>query len=372
MSDNTSNRKEKALRLVPNLGALNESLQETSDEELVLRADETLEAGSEVSEALEGFESVRRPRKPKREGESQEVRNERKRIVEAGKRAVSKLNDDRGTDLTREEQTGLEAIVLLIGRPAILVQGGRFANPPDEWSILARPDVRPRIETTVQSVGRIEVTNHPGGLDWIGTGFLVADDVVMTNRHVAAEFAERKNGKTWKLFPKMNVRIDYVEEFGGTTKAEFKITDVIGVHDQVDMALLRVSLRGSTGAKRPKPLPLAATPNLKKQQNIYVIGYPASDSRRNDPIEMRRIFENIFDVKRLQPGKLTKITAGGTLVEHDCSTLGGNSGSCVLDLETHRVIGLHFSGKYLEGNTAVALSKLVKDPLIKKAQLQFV
>ena len=370
MRDNISDRKEKALRSVPDLKALNETLQETSEEELVLRADETLESSAESTGGLEGFESVGRPRSQKRESESEEVRNERRRIVEAGKRAVSKLSDDRGTGLTREEQTGLEAIILLTGRPAILVQQGRFADPPDEWSVLSRPDVRPKIETAVQSVGRIEVTNHPGGLDWIGTGFLVADDVVMTNRHVAAEFAETKNGKTWKLFPKMKVSIDYVEEFGGTTKAEFKITDVIGVHDSVDLALLRVSLRGSAGAKRPKPLSLAATPSLKKQQNIYVIGYPASDSRRNDPVEMRRIFENIFDVKRLQPGKLTKI--GGTLVEHDCSTLGGNSGSCVIDLETHRVIGLHFSGKYLEGNKAVALSKLVKDPLLKKAQLQFV
>lgn len=372
MSDNISDRKEKALRLVTDLKALNETLQETPEEELALRTDESLEADLESTEGLEGFESVRRPRSRKREGESEEVRNERRRIVKAGKRAVSKLSDDRGADLTREEQTGLEAIVLLIGRPAILIQGGRFADPPDEWSVLGRPDVRPKIETIFQSVGRIEVTNHPSGLDWIGTGFLVADDVVMTNRHVAVEFAKTTNGKTWKLLPKMKVRIDYVEEFGGTTKAEFKITDVIGIHDQVDMALLRVSLRGSVGAKRPKPLPLAATPSLKKQQNIYVVGYPASDSRRNDPIEMRRIFENIFDVKRLQPGKIMKIATGGTLVEHDCSTLGGNSGSCVVDLETHRVIGLHFRGKYLEGNTAVALSKLVKDPLVKKAKLQFV
>ena len=36
--------------------------------------------------------------------------------------------------------------------------------------------------------GRIEVDNHPD-LTWVGTGWLLADDVVVTNRHVASEFA---------------------------------------------------------------------------------------------------------------------------------------------------------------------------------------
>jgi V8-like Glu-specific endopeptidase len=55
------------------------------------------------------------------------------------------------------------------------------------------------------------------------------------------------------------------------------------------------------------------------------------------------------------------------LFTHDCSTLGGNSGSCVIDLESNRVLGLHFKGRYLEANWAVALWKLADDPLLKKA-----
>jgi V8-like Glu-specific endopeptidase len=66
------------------------------------------------------------------------------------------------------------------------------------------------------------------------------------------------------------------------------------------------------------------------------------------------------------------LKSAGALLEHDSSTLGGNSGSCVVDLETHQVIGLHFRGKYLESNTAVVLSKLINDPLVKKAKLPFV
>jgi V8-like Glu-specific endopeptidase len=56
---------------------------------------------------------------------------------------------------------------------------------------------------------------------------------------------------------------------------------------------------------------------------------------------------------------------------HDCSKLGGNSGSCVIDLETNQVIGLHFGGRYLGRNSAVALWELRDDRLLKKGRVNF-
>ena len=38
---------------------------------------------------------------------------------------------------------------------------------------------------------------------------------------------------------------------------------------------------------------------------------------------------------------------------HDCSTLGGNSGSTLIDVEAETVLGLHFEGYYLVANYAV-------------------
>ena len=55
----------------------------------------------------------------------------------------------------------------------------------------------------------------------------------------------------------------------------------------------------------------------------------------------------------------------------DASTLGGNSGSAVIDYDKGLVVGLHFGGRYLEGNNAVPLWKLVDDPLLKKAKVNF-
>jgi hypothetical protein len=72
---------------------------------------------------------------------------------------------------------------------------------------------------------------------------------------------------------------------------------------------------------------------------------------------MDRIFEGIYDVKRLAPGYLTSEDQNGSF-SHDCTTLGGNSGSCVIDVETGSVIGLHWGGDYLEPNHAVTLPLL--------------
>jgi V8-like Glu-specific endopeptidase len=53
----------------------------------------------------------------------------------------------------------------------------------------------------------------------------------------------------------------------------------------------------------------------------------------------------------LAPGIVTY--AAETLLAHDCSTLGGNSGSPVIELASGRVAGLHFGGQFREANLAV-------------------
>jgi len=79
---------------------------------------------------------------------------------------------------------------------------------------------------------------------------------------------------------------------------------------------------------------------------------------------MHRIFAGIYEKKRLAPGRIVSVGAAGKTLTHDCTTLGGNSGSCVVDLNTHSVIGLHFEGEYTKTNTAILLSGLAGDPLL--------
>src|SRR5262249_39722401 len=57
-------------------------------------------------------------------------------------------------------------------------------------------------------------------------------------------------------------------------------------------------------------------------------------------------------------GQLLKSRDG--LVLHDCSTLGGNSGSPIVRLETGEVVGLHFSGLFLQENRGVPAAQLAE------------
>jgi S1-C subfamily serine protease len=296
------------------------------------------------------------------------TRRERARVVANGVDGLAKIAEGRERDLRADERFGVQAIILLEGRPAILVQGGDFLSPPHAWARLA--EHREAIREAIARSGRIEARGHLN-LDWLGTAFLVAPQTLMTNRHVAQEFCSRE-GDTWTFRPGVTTRVDFLRELGSTAALEFEITEAIGIHERHDLALLRVEGASSDGRALPDPLALSAEepPDLF-ERDVYVVGYPAWDSRRNEPETIRRIFADVYNVKRLQPGKAVAYSTEYSAVQHDCSTLGGNSGSPVVDLETNQVIGLHFGGRYGVGNYAVPLWQLTDDPLLKRGDLNF-
>jgi V8-like Glu-specific endopeptidase len=330
-----------------------------------------LTAGAGRAGDLESLETSELPEEPM----TAVVDEERRIALAAGRRGLEKIRaEGEFADLAPAEQFGLEAIILLTNRPALLIQRGQLLQVPEEWAVLNNR--QENIARLARSVGRVEVQGHPS-FEWVGTGFLVADNVIMTNRHVANVFCHKPSGKrTWRFMPNMSARIDYVEEFGVLETAEFEMRSVIGIHDEYDLALFRVRRVSPSGAEKPEPLVIASKPPADQDdpsgRQVITCGYPAWDGRRNDLAEMMRIFANIFNVKRVQPGELRGMDALTlNVVNHDCSTLGGNSGSCVIDLETEQVVGLHFGGRYMDVNKAVALWKLTDDPLLKKARVNF-
>jgi len=299
----------------------------------------------------------------------QASRRERARVVNAGIDGLAKLAEGREDDLDDRERLGLTAVILLEGRPAILIQDGDFRTPPHEWSHLTQ--CRDRVREVIARSGRVEVEGHLD-YEWVGTASLVAPTTLMTNRHVAQEFCAR-HGRAWTFRQGMTSRIDFLGELGSTTSVEFEITDVIGLHEKHDLALLRVQSASPDGRALPDPLTVAASePRGLLGRDVYVVGYPALDSRRNEPEQLRNIFADVYDVKRLQPGRTVGYSTMYSAIEHDCSTLGGNSGSPVVDLETHQVIGLHFGGRFGVGNYAVPLWMLAGDPLLREGELNFV
>jgi S1-C subfamily serine protease len=170
----------------------------------------------------------------------------------------------------------------------------------------------------------------------------------------------------------MTSRIDFVKELGSTATLEFDITGVIGIHDEHDVALLSVAERSADGRSLPEPLAVAASaPRDLAGRDVYVVGYPAWDTSRSEPDALQRIFMDVYNVKRLQPGQSVAYSTTFSALQHDCSTLGGNSGSPVVDLETHQVVGLHFSGRYGSANYAVPLWTLSGDDLLRQGDVNF-
>jgi endonuclease G len=92
-------------------------------------------------------------------------------------------------------------------------------------------------------------------------------------------------------------------------------------------------------------------------QTVAVVGHPANDSKRNpDGALLQAFFQGHFNVKRLQPGLITGVDS--TIFRHDCTTMGGSSGSPLLNVETGEVLGIHSRGEFMLHNSAVSATVL--------------
>ncbi len=232
---------------------------------------------------------------------------------------------------------------------------------------------RARIEKVLPSVGRIELPGnrrYPYG----GTGFIVGKDLVMTNRHVAEIFATGLGDRSIAFIGGAKAGIDLRQENGGPAGTTLLVRKVAMIHPYWDMALLSVDRL--PGDVEPLRLSLRDARDLDKSE-IFIVGYPAFDPR-NPAAEQQDLFRNTYGIKRLQPGELhggAKTASFGKLVmaaTHDCSTLGGNSGSAVFDMKTGEVFGLHFGGAYHEQNFCVPAFALSTDARVVDAGVRFV
>ncbi len=301
------------------------------------------------------------------------VNIEPKTVREYLKTSIQEGTEKAVEGLDQATVAALEAVIELANRPALKiinndVDPDDFVSPRTNFWRKELESHRDVIKQFIPSVGRIEFKNHPN-LKYAGTGWLVTDNIIVTNRHVAKTFAFQEAGKF--IFETnhaegktIKVNIDFREEFRVNEEEEFEIIDVLYIEPDSgsDIAFLKVRRNGD---KPRSIIPLAlATEIPDTGSKIAVIGYPAKDSRSNPlaPAILYEIFEDIYDVKRLQPGEILSKAAMRSprpgdisvpVFTHDCSTLGGNSGSVVLDFKTGKAIGLHFAGIFKEENQAV-------------------
>lgn len=253
----------------------------------------------------------------------------------------------------------LETIVLRVGRPVLRINDNLprldFEDVESQIWKSKLEQVRNTLLQTIPSVGRIEVKHHPS-YEWLGTGWMVAEDIVVTNRHVAQEFGSR-NGEGFVfrqlLDTPVSSSIDFLREQDLSPDLSFEVVKILHIEDDrgPDIAFLKVAPTGNKSL--PTKLPLFTGLSLSNT-DVAVIGYPARDSRIPDVALMEDIFGKIYNFKRLAPGKITAVTSERLF--HDCTTLGGCSGGIVFDLASGQAVGLHFAGRFLESNYAVPAS----------------
>lgn len=260
--------------------------------------------------------------------------------------ALDKLQN--GEEPTPVELAALELVIRLM-RPAPLSRNGMLDPLPTEsGSNLYNPDTedlwnsfRESVKYVLYSVGRIDMAS--GGMQ--GTGFLVAPTLLVTNRHVLAKLSYG----TERLQEGQAV-VRFRQELGSreSRTATARILTVASVHPTLDMALLRVAL------EEPRPVLPLSERDAVETEDVAAIGYPFDDGR--NPVFINAIFQGDFGVKRAALGEVME--TGTDSLFHDCSTLGGNSGSPIFSLKNGRVVGVHRSGIFMYRNEAVTVHHL--------------
>jgi V8-like Glu-specific endopeptidase len=151
---------------------------------------------------------------------------------------------------------------------------------------------------------------------WSGTGFLVAEDLLLTNHHVLPSL---------DLLPNAIFRFNYEDDFRGQAQPsqEYHVKPDGLFHTNQDLDYTLVQLDSEPGRKWGW-LPLAPR-NVKCRDRVNIIQHPAGR-----PKEIS--FQNNF-VEYI----------GGNVVQYVTSTLNGSSGSPVLS-DGWEVVALHHAG----------------------------
>ncbi|BAZ32655.1 hypothetical protein NIES4074_51610 [Cylindrospermum sp. NIES-4074] len=165
-----------------------------------------------------------------------------------------------------------------------------------------------------RSVAYIKVVDSSES--WAGTGFLIAPDLILTNHHVIPS-ADLLKGA---LF-----RFNYQENFQGEAQQprEYRanVNGIFHANEELDYAVIQLEAEAGKewGWLNLQPR------NIKKDARVNIIQHPGGQPKQIS-------FQNNF-VQYV----------GGNVVQYVTSTLGGSSGSPVLN-DGWEVVALHHAG----------------------------
>jgi V8-like Glu-specific endopeptidase len=244
-----------------------------------------------------------------------------------------------GEQPTPMQLAALELVIRTM-RPAPLSKNGELPELDDEVasSFADWEGFRASVKPFLYTVGRIDLNSGKG----VGTGFLISESLLVTNKHVLDVLSYGTN-----RLERGQAVVRFREEYNSRTEKPVDITEVVAVHPTLDMSLLRIEDKSFDDGRLPLTV---ETAEMKEGQAVVAIGYPFEDKVRN-PLFISALFGDRFGVKRAAPGEI--VGTATQSIFHDCSTLGGNSGSPILSMDKARVVGIHRDGFFMYRNEAV-------------------
>jgi glutamyl endopeptidase len=294
--------------------------------------------------------------------------------------AAAALKKDPTATLTPEQTQALHAFVHLLARPALRIVDNAIPTIPPSWEKLKT--AHQLVIRRIRGVGRIDTSKR----QHVGTGWFVAENLLLTNRHVAGGLcgldphhdptwldklpsAVAATNAQWDKDPSKRAVWDPAEAPSAESTTIGTITKIRMYHPLLDMALLDVA--GVANSKDVVLRMRASPPAALVGHDVYLAGYPGV----NPPYGVsRQVAALLFShatssgLKRVSPGKLVALVDGLPIAankpreSHDASTLGGSSGSPVVDFDNHRVVAIHYMGQYGVANYAVPLWLIKDDP----------
>lgn len=253
-------------------------------------------------------------------------------------------------DAPSASQVGALELALAMTRPVPLARGSTFEDLDDESAKVFQdwPAFQQSVRPYAYSVVRIDRRGaFRGPYGAIGTGFLVSDELLVTSRHVLDDLT---------YGTRVLEKGQAVVRFGGDSslrnaEGHVEVLNVVAVHRSLDLALFKIARVELSKGRQPLSF---ADEAAAEGAPVVAVGYPYDDGR-NDLL-VAALFNRRFKVKRAAPGIVMGL--GPDRFYHDCSTLGGNSGSPLLSMQTAEVVGIHSEDRFTYHNKAVDLDAL--------------